>query len=545
MNYTDGELTSAALRGDRYRGRDVTECIRLSGIVPVRLSESLTIEVRGEINCAEGVFNAYNTLIQSSGDKGYTTARNAVAGWLLSGNVGLIGTLTQLTVYDVIGLVDTHTENTSKLNALGFTTARHLGAFSFNDDRGVLEIFRDSAKLRLGSETDCLWDGLVYKLNSHADRAMVLSRLSQSEIDAQTTPRWSIAHKYPPDGTTSIVEGIQWTVGIDGRISPVAVITPVVCGGVTISNVTLHSAARLIELDCSIGDIVAITRNGDVIPHIQSVVYRHDSHIPAQDTLPVKCVSCGSELSMVGKHLFCMNGDICPAQELAKLVRFVSRNGFRIDDCGPERLKLMVEHGVLLGSDVSGFYSDGFESRCAMAIGSTVVAAKIAQSLEAAKTRISFANYLYALNIPKLGYTMARQLARHYDNIQDMLQSTNQQLSTLTRATVDQWVNLRTSLLSDRITELDHWLRSHGVKPFKLSGSVVSFAVTGTLSQSRELWDQQLQEYSCTFAKSVNKAVKALVVGEHPSQSKITAANKLQIPIWTETQLTEYIQTLQ
>ena len=536
LNYVDGRLISAALRGDGVYGRDVTTVMVDSGIVPLEIDYRDALEVRGEVNCAEGVFTALNTQLINDGLKPYSNARNAVAGWMSSASPHLA--ICQFTLYDAMGISDWHVRNKEVCAGLGFTTAKTLGTFKLTDTlETITDIFTQSASQRTGSMTDCLWDGLVYKLDSHIDRLAIGGN--------DTAPMWAIAHKYPPSEATTTVVGIMFTVGIDGRITPVCQCDPVEIGGVIVSECTLHSMHRLHDLNISVGDTVSITRNGDVIPHLHSVVYRPTTRIETADYAPKRCPSCQSVLETVGKHLYCENHEQCPSQELSRHLRFVSERGFNIDELGTERLKVVLQQGVLLGEGVSGWYSDGVEDRLATALNSATVARKIISAFEVAKDKISLANYLYALYIPGCGYTLSKKLSYHVRSIQDILSTPNTQLMEITQLKEHAVIALKTQLMSSRIQEADHWMTVRGIIPktqiTTIRGSVV---ITGTLSQSRQAIMAMLERYGYTTTTSVNQTTMAVICGAAPSMSKVNRAVKLNIPRWTESQLTEHLNTI-
>ena len=536
LNYVDGRLMSAALRGDGVYGRDVTTVMVDSGIVPLEIDYRDAIEVRGEVNCAEGVFTALNTQLRDDGLKPYSNARNAVAGWMSGASPHLA--ICQFTLYDAMGISDCHVRNKEVCAGLGFTTAKTLGTFKLTDTlETITDIFTQSASQRTGSMTDCLWDGLVYKLDSHIDRLAIGGN--------DTAPMWAIAHKYPPSEATTTVVGITFTVGIDGRITPVCQCDPVEIGGVVVSECTLHSIHRLHDLNISVGDTVSITRNGDVIPHLHSVVYRPTTRMETADYAPKRCPSCQSVLETVGKHLYCENHEQCPSQELSRHLRFVSERGFNIDELGTERLKVVLQQGVLLGEGVSGWYSDGVEDRLATALNSATVARKIISAFEVAKDKISLANYLYALYIPGCGYTLSKKLSYHVRGIQDILSMPNTQLMEITQLKEHAVIALKMQLMSSRIQEADHWMTVRGIIPktqiTTIRGSVV---ITGTLSQSRQAITAMLERYGYTTTTSVNQTTMAVICGAAPSMSKVNRAVKLNIPRWTESQLTEHLSTI-
>ena len=545
VNYVDGVYSEAALRGDKYRGRDVTALVKESGLVPLTIPHTGRIEVRGEVNCTEGSFKRVNAACVASGVKMYATARNAVAGWVRSSQVDMLRDHCRLSVYDVYGLTDDHIENRRLLEDAGFTVVSMLYTFKWSDDSGkLIRLFMDANDLRHGGDDQCKWDGVVYKCRYTTDRLKMESVMSPEAVRARNTLLWAVAHKYPPKEATTTVTGIEITVGVDGRVTPVVSMEAVEVGGVSITQSTLHSVSRWMSLDIDVGDVVSVSRNGDVIPHIQRVVYRRRT---TALTVPDRCPACGSVLTMEGKHLFCLN-DECSAQVVGRMLRFASLNGFRIDSLAKGRCSVLHQCGVLLGGGVSSFYSDGVRERMAVALKSTVIADKIMDELKEAKERITFAQYLYALYIPGVGRTFGKLLASRYSSISEILQASFSELDALVDAkTPRDWSALRLALSSRRVSDDDDAFRRFGVVPLSMvavravRGSVV---ITGTLSMDRSAMIELLSKHGYTVSTTVSRTTVALICGSDPGTKKVSAAVKYQTAQWSEADLMTHLQSL-
>lgn len=405
LYYRNGELTRAVTRGNGRIGNDVTANVRTIHAVPLRLRESASLAVRGEIFLPLSAFRSLN----AAGEIEYANPRNLTAGTLRRAKSAETARI-PLTFFAYEGYFEserprTHRDILARLRTLGFRLNPAFGLFSSDPDRlqgeedrfpgaqhGLLEelerfIERETAER---GERDYEIDGLVLKLDS----------LSRREVLGYTGhhPRWAVAYKFEsPEGVTTVRE-IDVQVGRTGRITPVARVEPVSIGGTTVSNVTLHNQSYIDTLELGLGDTVAVSRRGDVIPAVERVIEKNSQNSGVY-RIPDYCPSCRSALEQSGAHLFCTNYE-CPARMRGQLYFFVGRNQMDIDSLGNETLSLLIEKGMV--KDIADIYEIDFDTLQTFAgFGERKIAA-LKDSIEKSRDR-PFRTVLASLGIPEIG----------------------------------------------------------------------------------------------------------------------------------------------
>ncbi|MDP6617692.1 MAG: NAD-dependent DNA ligase LigA, partial [Gammaproteobacteria bacterium] len=269
IRYESGKLAVAATRGDGRTGEDVTHNIRTIGAVPMSLSGSdypQVLEVRGEVFMPVKGFEEFNAHARERGKKTFANPRNAAAGSLrqLDPKVAASRPLS-IFIYGV-GVVEggslpqQHSETLAALAGFGFRVCPENSVVEGAE--GCLGYYRAIGERR--KELAYEIDGVVYKVDDYGKQKK-LGFVSRA-------PRWAIAHKYPAQEEMTKVLDVDWQVGRTGAVTPVARLEPVLVGGVTVSNATLHNMDELERKDVRIGDAVVIRRAGDVIPEVVSVV---------------------------------------------------------------------------------------------------------------------------------------------------------------------------------------------------------------------------------------------------------------------------------
>lgn len=354
LYYESGVLARAVTRGNGAVGNDVTGNVRTIGAVPLSVPEPVDVAVRGEIYLPVDRFAEINRTLETP----YANPRNLAAGAvrrIKSSEVASIP-LTMF-AYEIYldqpepgsgEQISDHLEALELLERYGFRRNRRVGLFSRTGKTprelpdltvGVFDDLPDYIR-RATSERRSLdyeIDGLVVKVNE----------LEVRDAMGYTGhhPRWAIAYKFEsPEGVT-VVEAIDVQVGRTGRITPVARVKPVSVGGTTISNVTLHNQEYVGLLELAIGDTVAVSRRGDVIPAIERVVEKNESGNTTWE-IPELCPSCDHPLTVDGAHHFCRNRH-CPAQVRGRLRFFAARDQMDIDYLGPETIDLLVDRGLV------------------------------------------------------------------------------------------------------------------------------------------------------------------------------------------------------
>jgi DNA ligase (NAD+) len=404
LYYEAGRLARAVTRGNGYVGNDVTANVKTIRAVPLRLNQDMTIAVRGEIYLPLDRFNELNARMETP----YANPRNLAAGSLRrirSSEVAAVPL--QIFVYEGYAEgIDSHVQMLSLLGSLGFRLNPRLGYFSGDGDEpdehgdqlasrpssgtfdDIQSYISDRTLGRAALEYEI--DGLVLKVNEIGVR----EELGYTGHH----PRWEIAYKFEsPEGITQILS-IDVQVGRTGRITPVARVAPVQLGGTTVSNVTLHNQDYVGLLELSVGDGVAVSRRGDVIPAVERVVDKNDDGT-AVWKMPMTCPSCSELLVIRGAHHFCENRE-CPDQLRGRLFFFVGKGQMDIDNLGPETIEVLIRNGFV--RRVEDLYRFDYDRLLGMPGFGEKKVALVKKGIEESRTR-PFRAVLPALGVPELG----------------------------------------------------------------------------------------------------------------------------------------------
>ena len=403
LHYRDGALERAVTRGNGRSGNDVTENVRTIRTVPLRLTAPETLAVRGEIFIRRAAFDALNAGVETP----YANARNFAAGSLRRVKSSDVATVPlEIFVYEgfMADPPPTHTGLLSHLHRLGFRinpatvvirddadgsrSADEPADFDVIDTAAAAQYVEERAASRPELAYDI--DGLVLKVDRLAAREAMGS--------TEHHPRWAIAVKFDAPEGVSVVRSIQVQVGRTGRVTPVARIDPVLIAGSTIANVTLHNQDYVDSLELAVGDTVAVSKRGDVIPAVERVLEKDPAGEPVW-RMPPECPSCGSTLIVQGAHSFCPNAR-CRDQVRGRLRFFVARDQMDIAGLGPATIDLLVDRGW--ARDIADLYR--FDPELLLdqeGFGELSVAA-LAAGIEASKAK-PFAIVLPALGLPDLG----------------------------------------------------------------------------------------------------------------------------------------------
>ncbi len=342
LRYEKGVLVRAATRGDGQVGEDVTPNVAFIPDVPQSIAGEVpdVFEVRGEVYMAKADFLALNAVQEDAGGKLFANPRNAAAGSLRQkdatvtakrplkfwahgwGAASAVPGATQQQVVDA-------------LREWGFPVSALFRRVE--DTRGLLGSYDAIGEAR--PELPYEIDGVVYKV----DRLDYQQRLGF----VAKAPRWALAHKFPAERAETTLENIDIQVGRTGKLTPVGRLAPVLVGGVTVTNVTLHNRDEIERLGVRPGDRVVVQRAGDVIPQLVDNLTRDEKRTPF--TFPDRCPECGSEaVAEEGEvDVRCTGGLICPAQRTERLKHFVSRGALDIDGLGEKTIDQFFALGWL------------------------------------------------------------------------------------------------------------------------------------------------------------------------------------------------------
>jgi len=419
LRYENGELIQAATRGDGYEGEDVTANVRTVQAIPKRLESAPKIfEARGEVYMRHADFAALNARQAAAGKPIYANPRNFAAGSLrqLDPRItaerplaffayawGEISEPFASTQFGAIEAMRRFGLPTNPLTKLCRSTAELLAQYHSIEEK----------RATLGYDID----GVVYKVNDLA--------LQQRLGFVSRSPRWAVAHKFPAERATTIVEAIGINVGRTGALTPLAKLKPVTVGGVVVSNATLHNEDEITRKDVRVGDTVVVQRAGDVIPQVLAVVLDKRPADSKPYVFPETCPICGSaalreidektgEKDVVRR---CTGTLICPAQAVEGLKHFVSRNAFDIEGLGEKLIELFFTEGLVrTPADIFTLKARDGQGHPPLreweGFGETS-ARNLFNAIDARRS-IPLNRFLYALGVRHVGETNARRLARHF-----------------------------------------------------------------------------------------------------------------------------------
>ncbi|MCF6305237.1 MAG: NAD-dependent DNA ligase LigA [Rhodobacteraceae bacterium] len=421
LRYENGVLVSAATRGDGETGEEVSQNAKTIADIPHKISGAPDIfEVRGEVYMSHKDFEALNAAQSAKGDKEFANPRNAAAGSLRQLDSSITAKRPLAFFAYAWGdisepLANTQMGSIKRLGKLGFSINPLTKLCQSPDE--IIEHYKNIEVQRATLGYDI--DGVVYKVNDLALQARLGFR--------SNTPRWAIAHKFPAETATTIVEAIEIQVGRTGALSPVAHLAPVTVGGVVVARATLHNEDYIKGVDSNgqpirkggdirVGDLVEIYRAGDVIPKIREVIKRGDGPV---FQFPEKCPICGSDaIREEGEAVArCSGGFSCAAQRIEKLKHFVSRNAFDIDGLGAKQVEVFTQDGWI--SEPADIFTlqERFGSGVQQLRNREGWGDKSAQKLFDAineRRNIPLNRLLFGLGIRHVGESSAMTLARFY-----------------------------------------------------------------------------------------------------------------------------------
>jgi DNA ligase (NAD+) len=350
LRYENGLFVQAATRGDGYTGEDVTANIRTIKVIPLRLNTDhppAVLDVRGEVLMFKDDFAKLNARQREAGQKEFVNPRNAAAGSLrqLDSRITAVRTL-RFFAYGIGALEGaempaSHSALLDWYKELGLPVAKESAVV--RGAQGLLEYYRAIGAARPALPYEI--DGVVYKANKLADQKQ-LGFVSRA-------PRFAIAHKFPAEEATTVVQDIEVQVGRTGAITPVARLEPVFVGGVNVTNATLHNEGEVQRKDVRVGDTVIVRRAGDVIPEVLAVVLdKRPQPEPPRYVLPKTCPVCGSHVVREEGEAIarCSGGLFCSAQRKEAIRHFAGRRMMDIEGLGDRYIDNLVEcnlvHGV-------------------------------------------------------------------------------------------------------------------------------------------------------------------------------------------------------
>ncbi len=403
LRYEGRRFVRGATRGDGTSGEDVTPNLRTVHAIPITLHTEPPgnrLEVRGEVFMPRGAFAALNERLEKEGKSLYANARNTTAGTVRQKDPAVTASRRlSLWTYQLVGAhgLASHSESLDLLRRLGFPVNPHVRHVEGID--AVVAFTEEWAQARKDLEYET--DGIVIKVDSLADQE-ALGFVSRA-------PRWATAYKFPAEQVTTMLEAIDVYVGRKGALTPVAHVTPVLVGGTTVRNATLHNIDEIRRKDLRIGDTIVLQRAGDVIPEVVSAVVDARNGSETMWDMPTHCPACGTEVTREeGEVITRCPNPYCPAQRIGGLLHFSGRGGMDIDGLGAKIMMQLVERKLVREpADIFGLDSETLEGLERMA---TKSAEKLHAAIEDARQR-PLSRIINGLGIRHVGEQTAVDLA--------------------------------------------------------------------------------------------------------------------------------------
>ena len=554
LYYRNGRLDRAITRGNGYVGNDVTDNVKTIRTIPLRLNRDATLAVRGEIFLPVDRFQELNSEMEVP----YANPRNLAAGTLRRIRSSEVAEIPlESFVYEgyVEGVVN-HLEVLGTLRELGFRLSPRLGFFTANGGEPVEGMAGKTAgsfddvdayiakATRERGELPYEIDGLVLKVNEIAAR----EELGYTGHH----PRWEIAFKFESPEGVSTVSAIDVQVGRTGRITPVARIEPIQIGGSTVSNVTLHNQDYVELLELSVGDTVAVSKRGDVIPAVERVTEKNEDGTGVF-RMPERCPSCAGPLEERGAHLFCVNHD-CPDQIRGRLRFFVGKGQMDIDNMGPETIEVLIGTGTVKNPE--DIYSFDYDTLVDLPGFGEKKVDLIKKGVEASKER-PFRTVLPALGVPELGPKVTELLiGAGYTSIDDMYRLADidgtdalVEIEGIGEKTAFAVVSeLKDATLRKTVSALSNlglsFCETAG-EDDRLDGSLDGqiWCVTGSFERfkPRDLAMEEVKRRGGKAVSQVSGKTTHLLAGAGAG-SKLTKARQMGIPVLTEEEFIDLIE---
>ena len=543
LRYENGKLVGATTRGDGEVGEDVTHNIRTIRQIPLTLPTDQgvppVVEVRGEVYMRRADLDKLNERQAANGAKLFANPRNAAAGAVrqLDSNIAAQRPLS----FFAYGLGEitpaaqggpdfqTHYAMLQKLKSWGFPVAAQVCIA-----HGATELV--AFHERLGAERASLpyeIDGVVYKVNRLA--------LQRQLGFKSREPRWAVAHKYPAQEMPTLMEGIDVQVGRTGKLTPVARLAPVQVGGVVVTNATLHNLFEIRKKGVRVGDTVIVRRAGDVIPEVVGrVPGDRPSYVP-NFSMPKACPICGSEVVREkgeANHR-CSGGLFCAAQRKEAILHFAARRAMDIEGLGDKLVDQLVDANVV--RVLPDLYKMGLVALASLDRMADKSAQNVLAALEKSK-KTTLPRFLFGLGIRHVGEATAKDLAKHFGNLDDIMNASVEQLLQVNDVGPVVAESLHTFFAQPHNREVVEQLRACGVHweegeapqqgEMPLAGMTV--VLTGTLpTLSRDGAKDMLEAAGAKVSGSVSKKTSYVVAGAEAG-SKLTKAEELGVTVLDE-----------
>ena len=538
LTYENGKLVRAVTRGDGEKGDDVTDNVKTIRTIPLVLHGSYpeSFEIRGEILMPWEVFEELNREKEAREEPLFANPRNAASGTLKLQNSAIVASRKlDAYLYYLLGEelpCDGHYENLQAAAGWGFKTSEHMKkAHSLEE---VFEYIRywDTERKNLPVATD----GIVLKVNS--------MRQQKNLGFTAKSPRWAIAYKFQAERALTRLNKVTYQVGRTGAVTPVANLDPVQLSGTIVKRASLHNADIIEGLDLHIGDMVYVEKGGEIIPKITGVDKDARSMLIGEKVKFIThCPECGSKLIRYEGEAahYCPNETSCPPQIKGKIEHFISRKAMNIDGLGPETVDMFYRLGLIKNTaDLYQLTADDIKNLDRMGEKS---AENIIKGIEASK-EVPFERVLFALGIRFVGETVAKKIAKSFNDIDELKNANLEKLINIDEIGEKIAQSILTYFANPLNCELIERLKSTGLQLYrreedlsgytdKLAGQ--SIVISGVFTHhSRDEYKELIEKNGGKNVGSISAKTSFILAGENMGPAKLEKAHKLGIKLMSE-----------
>jgi DNA ligase (NAD+) len=540
--YENGVLVRASTRGDGTIGEDVTNNIKTINTVPLSLISNAkipeSIEIRGEVFMLKKDFKELNKKQEEKGQGLFANPRNAASGALRQLDPKITAERKLNFIPYTYGKHSEELKITKQSNFLewldkvGFKISKLNKVVNSIED--VLNYREELLNLRDKIPYDI--DGVVVKIDETSDQKK-LGFISRA-------PKWAIAYKFPADRAMSVLRDIEIAVGRTGNITPTAIFDTIQLAGTQVSRATLHNQSEINRLDVGIGDTIWVQKAGDIIPQIIGVDHSKRPEGVKTYVFPNVCPSCGMKLVQLETIIKCPNNKNCPAQNLEKIVHFVSKKAMDIEGIGESVIEQLVNRKMI--KTPADLYTLTYNDFLRLDKFGEKAAENAVVSIKNSKEK-PLSNIIFALGIPNCGENTAKSLANEFKNLSLIKNAKYEDLIAIE----DIGDIVATSIIEyfkdESNIEMINQMIGYGVKvkeennmkSNKLEGK--SFVITGTLSKPRSEFEKIIEQNGGKCSGSVSKKTDYVLAGEDAG-SKLEKAKDLGLVIIGENELKEMIE---
>ena len=542
--YEDGKLTKAITRGDGVVGDDITNKVRTIKNVPIVLMGNFPkeVEFRGEIMLPWKEFDRINKERESNEETLFANPRNAAAGTIKLLNPKIVANRNLYSsLYYMLGdelPTDSHYDNLMIAKRFGVNISSNIALCNKLSEIVEFINYWDVERKQLPYATD----GIVLKVNS-------ISQQNKLGLTAKS-PRWAIAYKFQAERELTKLISIDYQVGRTGVITPVANLEPVLLSGTIVKRATLHNSDFIENLDLHIGDMVYIEKGGEIIPKIIEVDLTKRNFSASKVQFISHCPECGSLLVRYPGEAayYCTNYNSCPPQIKGRIEHFVSRKAMNIDGLGAETISLLYDAKLICN------FADIYTLTVPQLLKLERFAEKSANNIINAidnSRNVPFSKVLFALGIRFVGETTAKLLADRFENIDNIINATKDQLMAIPEVGERIATSIVEFMSDNNNLNTINYLKEVGLQFAKTESNEptssklanLNFVISGVFTQhSREEYKAMIERNGGKMLSSVTSNVDYLLAGNNMGPAKLEKANKLGINIISEEQFLNMLQ---